>query len=238
MKRLLFASVAAAAFCAAPALAADVPVKASYVAPVFNWTGFYIGGHVGGALADDAIVDVNGLNGGAHYTLKNSDPKIWGGQIGYNIQNGQLVYGLEGDFGQLDLHGFMFDPHFPGGTFSQERPGFIADATGRVGWALGQMLVYAKGGWAYFNGRACVDNSRGGFGGGEACARYDSGWTLGGGLEVMLNPAWSLKAEWQYFDFGTKTATLVTPANGIFRYSNDLTVNAVTVGLNYKFGSR
>jgi opacity protein-like surface antigen len=51
----------------------------------------------------------------------------------------------------------------------------------------------------------------------------------------MIVPAWSVKGEYQHFDFGTKTATLVTPANGNFRYSHRLTADAFMVGVNYHF---
>ena len=56
MKKLLLAIVGSVALgVAAPALAADMPVKAAPpapVAPIYNWTGFYIGAHVGGAWSD------------------------------------------------------------------------------------------------------------------------------------------------------------------------------------------
>jgi len=237
MRKILMVGIAATAFYAAPALAADIPVKAppAPAAAVFNWTGFYIGGHIGEAWADDRIVDVDGLNGGAHYALKDSN-LIYGGQVGYNVQTGQWVYGLEADFGDLVLGGKIFDPNFPTGTYSQLRSGFYGDVTGRIGLAIGNWLPYIKGGYAFTDAKGGVNNQLGGFGGGQAWTGTYSGWTIGGGVEVMLNAAWSVKVEYQHFDFGTENATLHTPANGNFRYSNDLTVNAVMVGLNYRFG--
>jgi outer membrane immunogenic protein len=80
-----------------------------------------------------------------------------------------------------------------------------------------------------------VNNTLGGFGGGEACTKTFDGWTLGGGLEWMVARDWSFKVEYQHFDFGTENATLHTPVNGTFRYSNHLTANAVMVGVNFHF---
>lgn len=60
-----------------------------------------------------------------------------------------------------------------------------------------------------------------------------SGWTFGGGLELMVIPAWSLKVEYQHLDFGSRTATLMTPINGNFNYTNALKVNSVMGGMNY-----
>jgi outer membrane immunogenic protein len=143
------------------------------------------------------------------------------------------VFGLEGDGGYLDLTAKKFDPNFPGGTFTRLLPGAYGDVTGRIGFAFDRALLYAKGGWAGFGGEGSVNNTKGNFGGGEAYSNSFSGWTIGGGLEYMFAPNWSGKIEYQHFDFGTQTALLVTPAFGNFRYTHDLTADAVTVGLNF-----
>src|SRR5712692_3442762 len=108
MKKLLAASIAAAAFCSAPAIAADMPVKAPIykaVTPPFDWTGFYAGGQVGYAWGDatffipgilivptvTAKIDPNGIFGGGH--------------LGYNWQFGKLVAGIESDINARDIHG-------------------------------------------------------------------------------------------------------------------------------------
>ena len=83
-----------------------------------------------------------------------------------------------------------------------------------------------------------MDNHLGGFGGGRAYTSDTlTGWTAGGGLELSITPAWSIKGELLHFDFGSQNATLHTPVNGNFRYSNDLTVDTATLGVNYHFGS-
>jgi outer membrane immunogenic protein len=205
------------------------------------WTGFYVGGHFGAAGADDKIADLDNLNGGARYTL-HGNSITGGGQFGYNWQGAlgysPLVLGVEGDIGGINLNSRRFDPNFPGGTFNGLESGLYGDITGRAGLALGQALAYGKAGFAFYNGDAFVDNHLGGFGGGRAFTPDTfTGWTAGGGLELSITPAWSIKGEFLHFDFGSQNATLHTPFSGTFRYSNDLTVDTATVGINYHFGA-
>jgi outer membrane immunogenic protein len=200
-----------------------------------SWTGFYIGAHLGGAWGDMDIKDVDKLNGGAKYTLSSSDV-ITGGQFGYNWQRSNVVFGFESDIGWLGLNGQKFDPNFPGGTFSGLGSGFYGTLTGRLGYAFDRTLVYAKGGYALFSGQAFVDNSAGGFGGGRVFTGIWNGWTVGTGVEYLLTPLWSIKIEYQHFDFGSQDALLITPANGNFRYSNDLTADSVKAGVNLHIG--
>jgi outer membrane immunogenic protein len=202
-----------------------------------TWTGFYLGVFAGGADLRDHIHDVNGLNGGARFGL-HDDPFVGGGTLGYNMQSGNLVYGIEADIGFMNASRKKFDPNFPGGTFVGIEPGAYGDVTGRIGYTWNpSTLLYAKGGFAWWDADAFVDNHLGGFGGGRAFTDTFTGWVIGGGAEVMLGRAWSLKLEYLHFDFGTQDAVLHTPANGLFRYSNHLEADQVTVGLNYHFGS-
>jgi len=200
-----------------------------------NWEGFYVGAYIGGANIDNHIRDVDNLNGGARFRIHDVS-FLWGGQAGYNLQRSNIVFGIEVDIGQTDFHTRRFDPNFIGGTFSGLEGGTVGDVTGRLGASLGPILLYAKGGYAFFDGDVFVDNHLGGFGGGRAFAPTFNGWTVGGGAEFKLSPAWIVKVEYLHYEFGTEDATLHTPLNGNFRYSNDLTADAVKVGLNYYFG--
>lgn len=229
------------------------------VSPV--WRGLYAGGHIGGAWGN---VDVSNT-----YTYI-QDPTvdsslgasgvIGGGQIGYNLQSGNLVYGLEADLGVLDLSGSS-TVQLQGGT----RPplsvkyttsgGFYGDITGRLGYASGRTLFYAKGGAAFLN----VDFDTHYTGKYAEFDYQDSdtfwGWTIGGGVEYKLRPGWSLKVEYQHFDFGSGSFGHNTSQNfdcgkinhqwaGNTSCRSDLTtdakvsptVDAVTVGVNYQFG--
>src|SRR5581483_1515830 len=111
IKLLMAAAVASISF-AGVASAADMAVKAPPPPPIFNWTGFYIGGFVGGAGADrDAWASepfippaggfYNGTGFATTYGLGSSF--IGGGTIGYNWQRpgSAFVLGIEGEVGYL-----------------------------------------------------------------------------------------------------------------------------------------
>jgi opacity protein-like surface antigen len=95
---------------------------------------------------------------------------------------------------------------------------------------MGQMLVYAKGGYAFYDGSLSVADLD------EKGAKVTglSGWTAGGGMEYSLNPAWSLKWEILYFDFDSQRLT--NPVDGA-RFDNHLTVHTAVGGVNYHIGS-
>jgi outer membrane immunogenic protein len=201
-----------------------------------NWGGAFVGLHAGGIWGTDDVKDVDHLNGGAKFSFDPSGA-ITGGQLGYNWQRGQFVLGIETDFGYQGMSAKKPDPNFPAATFSGVESGFYGDIVARLGYAFDRSLVYALGGYAMTSGQTFVDNTAGPFGGGRAfTGAFDSGWTVGAGVEYLINPSFSLKVEYKHFDFGTENAVLVTPANGNFRYSNDLTADSVTVGVNFLFG--
>jgi outer membrane immunogenic protein len=209
-----------------------------------SWSGPFVGLHVGGLWGNVDVKDVDGLNSVAPRAVPGAkfsfDPSgaIGGGQFGYNWQRGQFVLGIEFDLGYHAMTGKKFDPNFPGGTFSGLNDGgFYADAVGRLGYAFDRTLVFGTAGFATTSSQAFVDNTAGVFGGGRSLSgSFDSGWTAGGGVEYLLTPSWSLKAEYKHFDFGTENAVLVTPASGNFKYSNNLTADLVTAGVNFLIG--
>jgi len=138
---------AALAAMAAPAFAADMPPRPytkapAYTAPavVYNWTGFYIGGHVGGAFAGND-------------SLQGSDARFLGGvQAGFDYQFApNWVLGAEAQYSWLpsnNNNGVLF----PGGTLVTSNTDQIGSVTGRLGYTWGPALVYAKGGYAWRDG--------------------------------------------------------------------------------------
>ena len=146
MKKFLLGAAALAAM-AAPAFAADMPARTytkapAYTAPavVYNWTGFYIGGHVGGAFAGD-----NSLQG--------SDARFLGGvQGGFDYQFApNWVMGAEAQYSWLpnsNNNGVLF----PGGTLVTSNTDQLGSVTGRLGYTWGPALLYAKGGYAWRDG--------------------------------------------------------------------------------------
>ena len=142
-------------------------------------------------------------------TFKNEPSGVFGGgQIGYNFQSGPFVYGLEVDLGGMNLDHTKANPRVTT-TYSKIESGFYLDVTGRLGYSFDRWLVYGKGGYAYYNGKVWVNETAN-----VAWNSKDSldGWTAGGGVEYMLSPAWSLKVEYQYFDFGKERLTMDAPA--------------------------
>jgi outer membrane immunogenic protein len=229
MKKLLLGTAALIAF-AAPAFAADIPARTytkapAYTAPavVYNWTGFYIGGHLGGGFAGD-----NSLQG--------SGGRFLGGvQAGFDYQFApNWVLGAEAQYSWLgggNNNGVLF----PGGTLvttsNSEQIGSVA---GRFGYTWGPALLYAKGGFAWRDNNN-IGVSRGGvpvaF---TTNGNHKDGYTVGAGLEYMFAPNWSAKAEYQYYNFGSTTFTAGPPDIVGSRFRDD--EHTVKVGVNYRFG--
>jgi outer membrane immunogenic protein len=220
MRHFMIALLAATTLGVGAAAAADLPTKAPMYspAPVFSWTGFYVGVNAGYGWVSDSdsgFSDSSNLNG-----------FLGGAQIGYNWQGASpLVLGIEADFqGTSQSHADTF----PGGnTLKQQLPWF-GTVRGRVGYAFDRAMIYATGGLAYLDYKltgCCV---------GGLTASSDTskaGWTLGGGVEWMFAPKWSTKVEYLYIDTGNMSVTLF----GAPPFTGRATDNIVRVGLNYHF---
>jgi opacity protein-like surface antigen len=256
---LAFSAQAEAADIYAPALA-PFPVAAP-LAPL--WSGLYGGAHIGGAWSELKTTDLDNywndtpvLTGpfrgfGPLETKQSPSGVFGGGTIGYNMQRGGVVFGIEADFGAMGISGNsrITNPHVlltPGEfetAFAHISTGFYGDLTGRLGWAWGPWLFYGKGGFAVLEAKTFVNeldpNEHIG-----APAFNDTrvGWTAGGGVEYLWNPAWSVKVEYQFFDFGTESSSLMARPEGdggairTWDFNHDLTINTVKVGLNYHLG--
>jgi len=200
----------------------------------FSWTGLYIGVNAGIAWSDARITDVDGFASGPGTVTKHSQEGFTaGGQGGYNYQRGPMVLGIEADVGYLGIERTKLLTGTVSGTRVGEDSGAYGDVTGRVGFATDRTLFYAKGGWAFFDGGERF-STLAPF---TVGTRFDtfSGWTLGGGIECMLDRFWSVKVEYQHFDFGHEDFAL-TP--GTFRFKDELEVDTVKFAVNYKFGAR
>ena len=123
-----------------------MPVKAPALfspVPVVQWTGFYVGAHVGGAWG---YFRNNGLNIGPD---ESSGGYIAGGQLGYNWQSGRMVLGLEGDISAIDIHAST--PAI--GSFKEN---WTSTVRARVGYAVENYLAYLTGGVAFTHVEAAV----------------------------------------------------------------------------------
>jgi outer membrane immunogenic protein len=228
MKKLLLGTAAVIAF-AAPAFAADLPARTytkapAYTAPeaVYNWTGFYIGGHVGGAFAGDS-------------SLQGSDGRFLGGvQGGYDYQFApNWVMGVEAQYSWL-AGGNNSGRLFPGGTLVTANTDQLGSVTGRVGYTWGPALLYAKGGYAWRDNNNIAVSFAGVPQPFTTDGSHRDGYTVGAGLEYMFAPNWSAKVEYQYYNFGSTTLTS-GPADIVgTRFRDD--EHTVKAGLNYRFG--
>lgn len=230
MKKFLLATVALATV-SAPALAADLGARPyynkapAYAAPIYNWTGFYIGGHIGGAFAGS-----NSFNG---LVLNDHNSRLMGGvQAGADWQFApSWVLGVEGQYSWLGNNNV--NAVFPGGFAYNNNQRAIGSITGRVGWTWGPGLVYVKGGYAFSD-----NNERLTFLGVPVAFALDrnhrDGYTIGAGVEYMFAPNWSAKAEYQYYNFGNTTFTSGPADIAGARLRDD--EHSVKVGVNYRFG--
>ncbi len=150
------------------------------------------------------------------------------------------MFGIEADFGDMDLNNnrFIINPVNP--TLETAKAhistGFYGDVTGRVGWAWGPWLLYGKGGFAVLQATTNVSDFDGTYKYHGSVDDTHIGWTAGGGVEYLWNPAWSVKVEYQFFDFGTTSSALTGVDGYTYNFDNRLEINTVKVGLNYHLG--
>jgi outer membrane immunogenic protein len=264
MKKVLLGSVATGALAltgavsgaltAGSANAADLrmPLKAPPPpAPVFSWSGCYVGANWGwgwGKKNSQAFYSTYYSSAVAtsfgSFSNQISGP-VFGGQIGCNYQwpGSGLVIGIQGDYDAADINGWTNSFSF---SSRESNPSPVASnytkvdgigsVTGRLGWNGWdpQVLFYVKGGWAWAHERDIIEfygpfkNSR-------------SGWTVGGGVEWALSfaPKWSVFAEYDYYSFGHKNTCFYecSPFSGNVTANTNLKVNVVKVGINYRLFS-
>jgi outer membrane immunogenic protein len=227
MKKLLIGATVFIAV-AGPAAAADIPARTYSKAPVvsapqlvYNWTGFYVGGQLGGAFAGN-----NSLQGG--------NARFMGGvEGGFDYQFApNWVMGAEAQYSWLNTN--TTGVTFPGGALVTSRNNELGSVTGRLGYTWGPALLYAKGGYAWRDNNAIGVSVAGAPAPFATTGGQKSGYTVGGGLEYMFAPNWSAKAEYQYYDFGTTSFTAGPPGVVGARLRDD--EHSVKVGVNYRFG--
>lgn len=243
------------------------------VAPPPVWTGFYAGVNMGAAWSElntyrNSFYNTNNSSSivcstGVAYCFGgdklDATTAFGGGQLGYNWQGwGNAVLGLEVDLqgigsgGDRTFVGSINRGQLAGSTFAarlKQDGGFAGDVTGRLGYTWGNWMLYAKGGFAWFNpdlSASAVAYRRGSvftFNGWDSNSTL-TGWTVGGGVEWLLNPNWSVKIEYLYYDFGLNDNYWNATYNGSSISSNrwklfddDLTVSTVKLGVNYHLSS-
>lgn len=231
MKRFLLAGVVSLAFAGAAA-AADLPAKAPEFkappAPVWNWTGFYVGGYYATSIAQSrgtSVIhpqDVNINDGGISV----------GATAGYNWQfNPNWLVGLEGDFGWLGTSQNFLDYNDTVNLAAGVKTDWYGTARARFGYVTGPSLIYATGGAAF----ARVEETFGLPTAPTANTFTRWGWTAGGGIETKLSRSWTTKTEYLYVDIGSNSFASNAGGNAdMATVSNH--AHVLKTGFNYKLG--
>jgi outer membrane immunogenic protein len=217
-----------------------------YSAPPVSWTGCYIGGNIGGGWDrfNAGQLAVAGVpTPFIDYGSNNGSGVVGGGQIGCDYQfAANWVIGIQGqaEFGTINSSNAVVA--FPGIT-AQFKLKNIETVTGRIGYIITPaVLAYLKGGAAWTNASAAAVAPNGLIG--EQANFTMSGYTVGGGLEWIFAQGWSVFAEYNYMDFGTKSVNLLStgmvPGFGVAGDLVDtaaikLKTQTAIVGVNYKF---
>ena len=218
------------------ALAADLPARSVYKAPVmspfYNWSGIYVGGHIGGGWNNVDVLDSSGFIGGGSVGVDSSG-FLGGGQIGVNWQWNNIVLGLQGDISATDLSSSSGILGLPT-TSLNYKTDWVSTLTGRVGYASNNWLGYFKGGaaWAH-NKYSVLTPGVSNFAGSDTT----TGWTVGGGLEYGFAPNWSGFVEYDYIDLGSHTVTAVDALQGPASETIKQNIQMVKAGINYRFST-
>jgi outer membrane immunogenic protein len=247
MKKILFVAASVAVFgAAAPALAADLAARPytkappPMVAPIYDWTGFYIGANGGWAESHQCVDFFNAVNTVFADGCNNRSGGVIGGQIGYRWQANQFVFGLEaqGDWADLSRSrvDLFLDP--AGGLSTRVKTDGIGLFTGQLGWAWNASLLYVKGGAAVTSNQFRVYDNVTGLGLISADAtRW--GAVVGVGWEYGFTPNWTVGLEYDHLFMGHDNNNFTVADRRLVGLVNDRItqdVDMLTIRFNYRFG--
>jgi high affinity Mn2+ porin len=233
---------------AGSAAAADLPVKAPPPATLaaYDWSGFYAGGHIGyawgtsdwstpgntGALNLSQPLDAfaetgsffEGLHAGYNYVLPNRI--VVGGEVdttfpAFRNLNGLSIGGSTTFFSQV------------AGALETYAETMLASGTvrGRVGYAPGNWLFYATGGFAWTYDQLTLTQHA--TGNSEMPFLWRFGWAAGAGVEAPVAPHWTARLEYLFTDYGNRTVAF---ANNAQLFTSDFKLNQILAGVSYHFG--
>jgi outer membrane immunogenic protein len=218
MRRSFLLAAACTIISVQAASAADMPTKAPAYAPVamYNWSGLYVGVNAGygwGRFSDSVGgINVNGFVGG--------------GQLGYNWQTGNLVFGLETDFQGSGQSATQAGTILGTAVSVTERIRYFGTVRGRLGFASDRWLAYVTGGFAYVNGG--LDLTVAGVTMSDNTTK--GGGVVGAGIEYAFAGPWTGALEYLYIDTGTRSVTVLGITDNV--RTRDSVLRAK---LNYRF---
>jgi outer membrane immunogenic protein len=214
-----------------------------------DWSGFYIGPHIGGLAAETEWIDTTRLLAPPNipgYAIP-LDPVgvLAGGQVGFNSQRGSWVFGLEAQASWSNASGSSIPVVTPPPFDLRQRLdtdiNWLATFTGRIGYSIDRSLLYLKGGLALIDEDHSADATAFGFPAlVKGAGGTRSGWVVGGGVEWVIATNWSARLEYNFMDFGRETynVTAVFPDLGVINtipFDVDQQIHSVTFGINYRF---
>jgi len=226
-QRLLLATATLLAF-AAEAAAAEMPIKAAVPKVIYDWSGFYLGGHVGyggGSFGPGT----NPLPEQGVFLPHSITGLIGGYQAGYAWQlPNRVVLGIEAD---ASFTAPVDAPAVRPAAFNTTID-YVGTVRGRAGYAFGTLLPYLTGGLAWGHSRIEIRDA-----GGDVVSspgQYQLGWTVGTGLEFAVSGNWSAKLEYDYIELSRRTHDL--SAFGLSPVNVEPRIHLAKLGLNYRFG--
>jgi outer membrane immunogenic protein len=206
----------------APLQPAPGPVPIPYL---YNWTGFYIGGNLGGAWESTTITDPFF---GASFS-NNRSGFVGGGQVGYNWQlSPNFVFGVEGTFDGTDIR--STDTNMAALLSATSKVDWIATVAARFGLAANNWLFYGKVGGGWVRDTITLTDLTNGF----SISQSDSkgGWLVGAGIEYGITQNWTIRVEYDHLGLDSTTSQGFTPFDTV---NVSRHFDMVTTGLNYKF---
>jgi outer membrane immunogenic protein len=255
VKKLLLATTIISGFTTA-AFAADLPSRyapapAFAPVPTFTWTGFYVGAQIGYGWenGDDIFIPNTPVDLGGGYTAvfsgssNGAEGVLGGAHVGYNMQMGNVVFGVEGDIEASNVEtdatvsATFYGPRLGAGASATAQAkvqlNWAGSIRGRLGFAFDRLLVYGTGGVAVADLEESVSLVVPAFPALNAAASASDtvwGWTLGGGLEYAFTNNLTARAEYRYtrLDGLDERPSFATDGD-------DPHLHVVRVGASYKF---
>ena len=222
-----------------------------------RWSGPYLGVHAGYGWSafDGSMIYTDATDGdGFDADAKTIDAEggIAGGQVGFNFQNGSIVWGIEADASWSDISGDATFLPYPVNYPANGSPAWafetsidwLATVRGRLGIAADRTLIYGTGGIAWAGAETSLDVVGPGYDAWGRKSETLTGWTVGGGLEHALSRQWTIRAEYLYYRFddvgGILPGMQMTSCNPACPhetdgFGGDIDLHTVRVGVNYQF---
>jgi high affinity Mn2+ porin len=215
---------------ACPVTAADLPLKAPARSIIYDWTGFYFGGHFGyggGSFGPGT----NPLPEQGVFLPHSVTGLVGGFQTGLNLElSNHVVLGVEADatfFSPVDA------PALTPAPFNATLD-YTGTVRGRVGYAFGRWMPYLASGFAWGHTHININDPPGNANIVSAVGGYQAGWTAGAGTDFAVSGHWSARAEYAYIELSRRTYDL--SGFGMPGVSVDPRIHLFKLGLNYRFG--